>query len=327
MRGYMLRAGPPARSLAPPHPCGSLTNNAVHICNCRFDPTGSYGRIQGHPLHSYVPWYTAAGRHGHVGVLRLAMQAGEAPRAMAAALCLACRHGQAAAVQELLSYAVPHDVAVQVDVTVVGVDQGHETQRLTPLQCACAAGHVEIAMTLVGVGGGRPDATAVLLLFRLPGSLTSKTIPAARWLLLPGSCCKARCRLDRGRLAPFLLSRADGPETEQQLLALCSGNEEHLAAAFRWAVRQGRVDLVRQLAQPASDAHLAAVKALGKGLQVWNRDLPVHAVPPAMLAVLQEVGAKTWDGPACVARALVAGSMADVRAQLAAAAAGGATAW
>ncbi len=274
-------------------------------------------RVQVHGIRQYaytrLPWYTEAGRHGHVGVLRLVSEQGEDPEAMVGALCLACRHGHTDAVQLLLSYGVPRNVEVKVD-------PYSDARAVSPLECASASGNAQIAMQLVAAAPPlnlRYVREHLESLFRRsPRSLTAAGIPAAQWLLTPR----------RGDLiresAPDLLARADGPETEQQLLALCRGVRDHWRPVFRWAVLQGREDLVRQLAAPPPGADAAAAEELRLWLADWNEGMSVAGVPPAMLGVLQGMGLNTWDGTACLLRALEAGSMEDVRVQLAAACGG-----
>ncbi len=264
-------------------------------------------------MYTGLPWYTEAGRHGHVGVLRLVSEQGEDPEAMVGALCLACRHGHADAVQLLLSYGVPQNVEIKVDSYA-------DATAVTPLECACASGNVFIALLLMAVG---PPLASHYVSRQLgdmvryhPRSLTAAAVPAVMLVLAA----------DQERLpnsfAPDLLAHADGPETEQQVLEVCRGVRKHWGSMFRWAVRQGREDLVRQLAAPPAGADAAAAAELRLWLEDWNEGMFVDKVPPAMLGVLQRMGLRTWDGTACLLRALEAGSMEDVRVQLAAASAG-----
>ncbi len=90
-------------------------------------------------MYTRLPWYTEAGRHGHVGVLRLVSEQGEDPEAMVGALCLACSQGHTDAVQLLLSYGVPRDVKVKVDPCLA----------VSPLACACTSGNAHIAVQLL----------------------------------------------------------------------------------------------------------------------------------------------------------------------------------
>ncbi len=273
-------------------------------------------------VYTRLPWYTEAGRHGHVGVLRLVSEQGEDPEAMVGALCLACRHGHADAVQLLLSYGVPRDVNVKVD-------PYGDVWAVSPLWCACDSGNAHIAVQLLAatppLGPGRGTGQLEHLLFRRPRSLTAAAVPVAERLLAEYAG-QAEGALDEARrplkTASDLLAHADGAETEQQLLALCRGVRNHWTSIFRWAVLQKRIDVVRQLAAPPQGADAAAVEELCQWLAEWNEGMLVAGVPPAMLEVLQGMGLKAWGGKECVVRALEAGSMEQVRVQLAAASGG-----
>lgn len=117
-----------------------------------------------------------------------------------------------------------------------------------------------------------------------PSSLTADAIPAVKLAL-----ASDRERLPRS-FASDLLARAGGPETEQQLLEACRGVRKCWASMFCWAVRQGREDIIRQLAAPPAGADTAAAAELHLWLADWRGGISLNSVPPAMLGVLQRMG-------------------------------------
>ncbi len=230
---------------------------------------------------------------------------------MVGALCLACRHGHTDAVQLLLSYGVPRNVEVKVD-------PYSDARAVSPLECASASGNAQIAMQLVAAAPPlnlRYVREHLESLFRRsPRSLTAAGIPAAQWLLTPR----------RGDLiresAPDLLARADSRETEQQLLALCCGVRDHVPLGSAPGAG-GPCTAAGGVTSGCGRGGEGGATPVPGGLErghVGGRGAARHAGGAAGDGA-QDVGRHCV--PAA-GRALEAGSMEDVRVQLAAACAG-----